>query len=354
MPTREEIMTALRQVMDPELGKSLVELGMVRDLQTGEDGKVHFSLALTIASCPLRERMAAEARQAVLALPGVSDVEIAFTAMTDEERRAVLGNGALPLPQIKQFNQIGRITAVMSGKGGVGKSSITALLAAALARRACKVGILDADVTGPSIPKLFGLPAGGLRGGEQGMLPAITAGGIRVVSTNLLLREEDLAVIWRGPMISATITQFWNETLWGRLDHLLIDLPPGTSDAALTVLQTLPVDGVLLVTTPQELASLVVRKAVHMLKELKMPVLGIVENMSYFRAPESGVVHELFGPSHAGEIAAAAGSEVWGRLPIDPQIAALCDAGRAEEVASPEIEALAGRLLQPRAQPAGR
>jgi Mrp family chromosome partitioning ATPase len=275
--------------------------------------------------------MASNARAAVKTLPGVTDVFTGFREMTDAERSAAFNRAQAPqLPKLKLFNQIKQVIAVMSGKGGVGKSSVTAALAVGLMRKGQKVGILDADITGPSIPRLFKLPSGGLRSSEQGMLPAVTKTGIKVVSTNLLLPEEDLPVVWRGPMISAAIRQFWGEALWGKLDTLLVDLPPGTSDAAIAVVQNLPLNGVVLVTTPQELAAMVVKKAVRMLTELKVPILGVVENMSYFRCPDYGKEYHIFGPSHADEVAAKAGVAVWARLPIDPTLAELFDTGRAE------------------------
>jgi ATP-binding protein involved in chromosome partitioning len=346
MPTTEEIMNALRQVMDPELGRNLVELGMIHDLQVG-DGRVTFTMALTVPGCPMRDQMAANAQAVIKSLPGVQEVAINFRAMTDEERKVVLGSAAPPLPLISQFNKVKNIIAVMSGKGGVGKSSITAMLAVALVGRGQKVGVLDADVTGPSIPKLFGLQPGGLRAGPQGMLPAITSKGIKVVSTNLLLPGEDVPVVWRGPMITGAIRQFWVETIWGKLDYLLVDLPPGTSDAAITVVQTLPLNGVLLVTTPQELAAMVVRKALNMLQQLNISILGVVENMSYYPCPDTGKAHLIFGPSHVEEIAQAAGVSVWARLPLDPDLAALCDSGQVEKIVLPEVGALVDQLLQP-------
>ena len=349
MPTNDEMMTALRGVMDPELGRNIVELGMVHDLKLDGNGRVSFTLALTVPGCPLREQMSTNARRLLSALPGVSDVAVTFRAMSEEERRAALGGDQPALPKLNQFNQVKHVVAVLSGKGGVGKSSVTALLASALAKQGQKVGILDADITGPSIPKLFGLPAGGLRGTDQGMLPAVTGNGIRVISTNLLVKDEDVPVVWRGPMISGAIKQFWTEGLWGRLDYLLVDLPPGTSDATLTVLTALPISGVVLVTSPQQLAAMVVRKAVRMIQELNIPILGVVENMSYYRCPDSGGLHYVFGPSHAAEIADAAGTGVWAQMPIDPQIAELCDAGRVAEIALPEVQTLAARLLQPQA-----
>jgi Mrp family chromosome partitioning ATPase len=277
----------------------------------------------------------------------VSEVEVVFGAMTPEERRAALGAAVPALPRLNQFNKVSHLVAIMSGKGGVGKSSITSLLAVTLARQGYKVGILDADITGPSIPKLFGLPPGGLRGGEQGILPAVTRLGVKVISTNLLVKAEDTAVIWRGPVISGAIQQFWTDVLWGKLDYLLVDLPPGTSDAALTVLQSLPLTGVVLVTTPQDLAALVVRKAMAMLAQLNIPILGVVENMSYFECPDCGGVHEIFGPSHLAEIEEAAGRPLPSlRLPVRPEFAALADNGKIEEAKSKEFEQSAPALLR--------
>jgi Mrp family chromosome partitioning ATPase len=345
MVTENEVMNALSQVMDPEIGRSLVELKMIHDLKIAKGGKVSFTLALTVPGCPLRDQMAEDARRALMALPGVKQVDIAFRAMSEEERGFAFAGRQSPQPRLNQFNQATHFIAVMSGKGGVGKSSVTALLACALARQGKKVGILDADITGPSIPRLFGLPPGGLRGDGNGMLPAVTCSGIKVISINLLVPAEDVPVIWRGPMISGAITQFWNDTLWGKLDVLLVDMPPGTSDAALTVLSALPVGGVLMVTMPQGLSSMVVRKAVHLANELKKPVLGVVENMSYYTCPDSGKPHYIFGPGHAEEIAVMAKTEVLIRLPIDPRITELCDAGKVEDVRLAEVDALAEKLL---------
>lgn len=345
MPSKEQVMNALQTVMDPELHRNIVELGMVRDLKI-ENGKVAFTLALTVVGCPMRNQMAANAEKVLKLLDGVTAVEITFGAMTEEERRSVTG-GQQPMPKLAGFNRVGQMIAVMSGKGGVGKSSVTAMMAAALTRRGFRVGVIDADITGPSIPRLFGLKHGEVRGSEMGILPAVTAGGIRAMSINLFVKEEDAPVILRGPMISGTINQFWNEVIWGKLDYLLVDLPPGTSDAALTVIQNLPLNGVLLVTTPQELASMVVRKGVNMLKQLNVPILGVIQNMSYYPCPDSGKRHEIFGPGHAEEIAQLAGCEVWARLPIDPQIAALGDAGRIETVDLPEMRAASERMPAP-------
>ena len=275
MVTPEQIREALTHVIDPELKRNVVELGMLRDLQI-HDHTVEFTLALTIPDCPLRDEIAENARAAVKALDGVKNVIVTLGAMSEQERAAVLGpRNDSPTPQAAPFNHIERVIAIASGKGGVGKSSVAALLAVALARAEHRIGILDADVTGPSIPRLFGLHgAPGMS--VMGILPPKTGLGIKVISVNLLLPSEDEAVIWRGPIVSKVIEQFWNEVVWGDLDYLLVDLPPGTSDAPLTVMQSLPLDGMVLVTTPQELAAMVVRKARRMAEQMHTPIVGVV------------------------------------------------------------------------------
>ncbi len=346
MITKNEILQALEAVMDPELHRNIVELGMVRDVQV-EGGKVAFTLTLTIIGCPMRDQMKRNAERVLRALPGVEEVSITFAAMSEEERRKITGGQPAPLPKLAGFNRAGQMIAVMSGKGGVGKSSVTAMLAVALTRRGFKVGVLDADITGPSIPRLFGLKHGEVRGSEMGMLPAVTRSGIRAMSLNLFVKAEDDALILRGPMITGTINQFWNEVIWGKLDYLLVDLPPGTSDAALSVIHNLPLTGALLVTTPQELAAMVVKKGVNMLKRLNVPVIGVVQNMSYFSCPDCGARHQIFGKGHAAEIAEAAGTNVWAELPINPQIAALGDAGQIEALELAEMDALAAHVPAP-------
>ncbi len=344
MPTTEQIMQTLATVQDPELGRDLVTLNMIRDLKI-QDGSVSFTLYLTIPGCPLKDHMAKEAKEALMKIPGVQAVDITFGNMTAEERKAVLNNGKRQFPKLEVMNKIEHVYSVMSGKGGVGKSSVTAMLAAELSRQGQKVGILDADITGASIPKLFGLPAGGLRGGDMGILPAITPTGIRIVSSNLMLKEEDLAIAWRGPLIAGMIQKFWNDVLWGRLDTLLVDLPPGTSDATITVMQNLPINGVMLVTSPQELSGLVVRKAANLMTRLDIPILGVIENMSYFRCPGCNQEYPIFGPSHSDKLAADFNTSLVTCLPIDPNIAELCDQGRVEQVNLPEMTIVAQHLL---------
>ncbi|MBC7227171.1 MAG: Mrp/NBP35 family ATP-binding protein [Thermoflexales bacterium] len=318
---------------------------MVQDLRV-EDGVVSFTLALTTLACPLRESIVEEARRAVLALDGARDVRISLREMTPEERARIWQQPReLERGVAARFNHIDRVLAVMSGKGGVGKSSLAALLAVGLRRRGKRVGVLDADITGPSIPRMFGLreppPLG-----PVGILPAETPSGIRVMSINLLLPEEDEAVIWRGPLISGAIQQFWGDVLWGDLDVLVVDLPPGTSDAALTVLQSLPVSGILLVTSPQDLAGMVVRKAARMAEHLGVPIIGLVENMAYVTCPKCGEQIEVFGPSQAVHTATALGVPVLARLPLNPELARLCDNGQVEQYTNAATDALVAMVAR--------
>jgi len=341
MASIEEIKQALTQVMDPELGKSIVELGMVRDIQVS-DGQVKILLALTIAGCPLKDQIRNETQAAAAAVPGVGGVTVELTTMSADERQKL--HSRAPAPAMN-LNQVGRMVAILSGKGGVGKSSVTSLLATALQRQGLMVGVLDADITGPSIPRMFGI-SGPVPSVPFGMLPIRTASGVRVISTNLMVPEEDTAVVWRGPIVSTTIKQFWTDVLWGRLDYLLVDLPPGTSDATLTVMEALPLDGVVLVTMPQGLSSMVVRKTVHMAQGLNMPILGIVENMSYFVSPETGTQFEIFGPSQTDKVTDSANAPLLGRLPIDPHLTELADTGQIEQYEHPAYEALAEAFLE--------
>jgi len=234
---------------------------------------------------------------------------------------------------------IRHVVAVGSGKGGVGKSSVTALLAAELARRGQRVGILDADITGPSIPKLMGL-TGPLVDRGEGIEPAATASGISVVSSQFMVEDEQTPVIWRGPLVTRLITQFFGSVHWGDLDYLLIDMPPGTSDVPLTVFQTIPIDGMVFVLTPQDLAALIVKKAMNMARDLHVPLLGVVENMSWFVCPHCHERTDLFGPSRVARVAQEYGIPLLGSLPVLPPVSELSDAGRLEEVASPEVAGL--------------
>lgn len=244
-----------------------------------------------------------------------------------------------------KYGTIKKVIAVMSGKGGVGKSTVSALLALTLARRGQRTGILDADVTGPSIPKMFGLRGGVEASPGGGIKPAGGPHGLKIMSLNLLLPAEDDPVIWRGPLISGTVKQFWEEVAWGELDYLVVDLPPGTGDVPLTVMQSVPLEGLLIVSSPQELALMVVRKAIKMAQHMEMHVLGLVENMSYVLCPQCGAKIEAFGPSRAAEAARTTGVPLLGMLPLDPQLGELCDTGRIAEYANGEVKEVFSRLI---------
>ncbi len=226
-------------------------------------------------------------------------------------------------------SDIRHVIGVVSGKGGVGKSMVTSLLAVAMNRREKKCAILDADITGPSVPMAFGLH-GQASGTEEGILPVQTKTGIEVMSINLLLEEETAPVVWRGPVIAGAVKQFWTDVIWGDVDYMFVDMPPGTGDVPLTVFQSLPLDGIVIVTSPQELVSMIVSKAVNMAKMMNIPVLGIIENMSYFTCPDCGKQLHIFGESHVQQAAQEHGIPVLGKLPIDPSIPALADQGVIE------------------------
>ena len=227
-------------------------------------------------------------------------------------------------------SNVKHVIAVVSGKGGVGKSTVTSLLAVAMRKLGYSVGILDADLTGPSIPQAFGLHEPAV-GSDDGILPAVTTDGIKVMSVNLLLPDAADPVVWRGPVLAGAVKQFWSDVIWGDVDYLFVDLPPGTGDVPLTVFQSLPVNGVVIVTSPQALVSMIVEKAVRMARMMNVPVYGFVENYSYLACPDCGKHIEVFGKSKLNELALQYSLPVLARLPIDPAVAALCDAGKMEE-----------------------
>ena len=229
-----------------------------------------------------------------------------------------------------EFNNIKKVIPIISGKGGVGKSLVTSLLAVYARRKGYKVGIMDADITGPSIPKMFGAN-GNAEGGEFGIYTYRTHNDIRLMSINLLLEDTEAPVLWRGPLIGGAVKQFWTDVMWGEHDYLFIDMPPGTGDVPLTVFQSLPVDGIIIVTSPQDLVSLIVKKAYNMAKAMHIPILGLVENMSYVKCPDCGKAINLFGESKTKKTAEETGLKMLGQIPIDPYLASLCDAGEIEK-----------------------
>ena len=231
--------------------------------------------------------------------------------------------------QANAHSNVKKVIGVVSGKGGVGKSLVTGMMAVTMRRRGHSAAVLDADITGPSIPKAFGVH-GMLSATDEGIIPAVSTTGVKLVSLNLLLENETDPVVWRGPVIAGTVKQFWTDVMWGDVDFMFVDMPPGTGDVPLTVFQSLPVDGILIVTSPQQLVGMIVEKAVHMAQMMNVPVLGLVENMAYFQCDECGKKHYIFGQSHLEEIAGRNGIAHTAQLPMDPALAAACDAGRIE------------------------
>jgi hydrogenase maturation protease len=321
-----KLQKALNKVLVPGIMRSLVQMNLVRSAELDE-GRAKVTLASTAIPAQHHKSLKDQVAAAISEVPGVKEVTVDLVE-------------AKP----KELNQIEKIIAVMSGKGGVGKSLVAGLLATSFARAGKDVGILDADITGPSIPKMFGLNARP-SGSETGILPILSRSGIEIMSMNLLLPSEDEAVIWRGPLMSKAITQFWEEVLWGKLDCLIIDLPPGTGDAPLTVLQAIPITGVIDVFTPQELTEMIVKKAVRMAQKMNVRVLGVVENMSYLVLPDTGKKLEVFGKSKGEEMARASGAPLLGRLPIDPELARLCDEGEIEKYSSDAVSELFANVV---------
>jgi hydrogenase maturation protease len=334
MITKEQVVEGLEMVLVPGAMRSLVKINLVRNVNIA-DGKVDITLASAALAPGTQEWLKEKIKDATGKLAGVSEVSVSFV------------DG-----KPKDLNEIDNVIAVMSGKGGVGKSLVASLAAVALTRCGYEVGILDADITGPSIPKMFGIvdrPGGS----DTGTLPVTSRSGIEIMSINLLLPNEDDAVIWRGPLIGRAITQFWEEVLWGKLDYLIVDLPPGTADAPLTVLQSLPVSGIIIVFTPQDLTAMVVRKAVNMARQMSKPIIGVVENMSYLYVPEIDKKIELFGRSRGEEMAKAAHAPLLGQLPIDPELAKLCDEGNIERYNSEIMTRLGESISQAAKEPSG-
>jgi Mrp family chromosome partitioning ATPase len=327
MTTKEQVIESLKAVLVPAAKRSIVDLNMVRSV-TISDGRVNIALASTGLIPGAQDWIKTKTREAIENLPEVKEVVIEYSDV-----------------KAKDLNKIDHILAIMSGKGGVGKSLVSSLVAIGLKRKGYEVGILDADITGPSIPKMFGLKVTP-SGNENGLLPVLTKSGIEVMSINLFLPSEDDAVIWRGPLIANAIKQFGEEVLWGELDYLIIDLPPGTADAPLTVMQSFPISGVIIVFTPQDLTAMVVRKAVKMAQQMGKPVLGVVENMAYLYVSEIDKKIELFGKSRGQEMARATGAPLLGQLPIDPELAKLCDEGNIERYDSELYGAFMNNLIE--------
>jgi len=326
--THEDVRQALSAVQDPELQRSIVDLDMVRDIVV-DDERIGATIVLTIAGCPLRNRIRADAEQALTAIAEGRRVEIRLDAMSNEERDALKDRLASRHELATSLFGPGSTTrtiAVASGKGGVGKSTVTANLAVALAQQGHAVALIDADVYGPTMPLMLGLPNARPQAHDGKLIPP-TAHGVQVVSMGLFL-DGDEPVIWRGPMLGRAIEQFLGDVLWGSPDFLLIDLPPGTGDIALTVAQMIPDAEMVIVTTPQEAAARTAIKAAKMARMTKHPVAGVIENMAYFECTECGTRHHIFGRGGAFEIARQIDSRLLGRIPLDEATRQGGDAGQ--------------------------
>ncbi|MCD8390333.1 MAG: Mrp/NBP35 family ATP-binding protein [Firmicutes bacterium] len=245
--------------------------------------------------------------------------------------------------KLNEFSSVKKVIGVVSGKGGVGKSLVTAMLAVNMRKRGYKTAILDADITGPSIPKIFGINELVLST-EMGLIPLASKSGIDIMSINLLMPDETEPVIWRGPVISGAVTQFWTDVIWEDVDYMFVDMPPGTGDVPLTVFQSLPIDGIIVVTSPQDLVSMIVEKAVKMANMMNVPVLGTVQNMAYFKCPDCGAVHYPFGNGGANVIAERYGIKASAELPIDSELSAMCDSGRADDLKTDYVDAVADSI----------
>lgn len=330
--TEAQVMQALSTVLDPDIKKPLTELGMIENVAVCDD-HVAFEIKLTTTACPLKEHILNEAKAAVEALEGVKGVKASISKNTVTLQAGVQEQQRIP--------GIKNIIAISSGKGGVGKSTVTVNLACAMAQQGAKVGILDADIYGPNVPSMMGVHGQKLQaaapkedGGKAGIIPA-QAYGVKMMSMAFLLKD-DQPVVWRGPMLDKVIRQFLNDTEWGELDYLLIDLPPGTGDAQLTIIQATPVVGAVIVTTPQNVALLDSRKGLAMFKNSNIPILGMVENMSYHVCSSCGHEEHIFGTGGGEAAAAEIGVPFLGRLPLHMHIRQEADAGRPIVVAQPE------------------
>lgn len=324
MIKQDDVIKALNRVMDPDLGKDIVSLNFVRDIKI-EDGKVSFKLVLTTPACPLKAKIEGDARAAVSSLKGVKEVVIETTSEVPS---------AKALPEKEGIHGVKNTIAVASGKGGVGKSTVAVNLAAAIAKSWAKVGLLDLDIYGPSIPTMMGInePIHTTSGGKMN---PITNYGIKMMSVGFLL-DEDAPLIWRGPLVMQIVKQFLKDVEWGELDYLVIDLPPGTGDAQLTLAQTVPLTGVVVVTTPQDISLIDARRAVVMFEKVGVPVLGIVENMSYFLCPHCGGKTEIFSSGGGEKTSRKYDIPLIGKIPIDTEIRSGGDSGKPIVISNPK------------------
>jgi ATP-binding protein involved in chromosome partitioning len=340
MPSRDEILEALKAVIDPELHQNIVELDMVRSIEQREGGEVDVTVSLTTPGCPIRSHFETSVRNAVIALDGVTRVNVAFDVLSDQQKQALqtkLGRGGLPEGSLAMVQNV---ICVGSGKGGVGKSTLTVNLAAALAAEGKKVGILDADVWGYSIPRMLGLGSERPPVSPQRKIIPLQSHGIKVMSIGFFV-EENSAVVWRGPMLHKALTQFLEDVDWGELDFLLVDLPPGTGDVSMTLAQLLPQAQFLLVTTPQPAAQKVARRAAEMAGKVSLDVAGVIENMSGFTTP-SGERFQIFGEGGGQELADELEIPLLGKVPLTMPLREQADAGVPLIVTDPDDPAAQG------------
>lgn len=354
MLDNKQLIEKLRVVIDPEIGVNIVDLEMIKELIV-ENGTAYVKVALTVSGCPLAGSIEADVKKVLSQQEGISNVVVELTSMSSEELKQIgakiqkmRSEGKVASPDKPSSGKLDRkgiqnIIAVMSGKGGVGKSYVTSAIAVQLRKQGFEVGILDGDITGPSIAKIFGVNQRPFID-QKGARPVATSSGIKIISMNLLLETPDTPVIWRGPVIDQVIRQLFNEVVWGDLHFLLVDLPPGTGDAPLTVMQALPLDATVIVSTPQDLAMLIVKKSINMARQLNVPLAGIVENMSYMICPHCSNKIQMFEESGIEKEAARLGVEFLGKLPFDTQVNRLADQGKIEEYSNKEIEAISDKV----------
>ncbi|MCS7136326.1 MAG: Mrp/NBP35 family ATP-binding protein [Nitrososphaerota archaeon] len=324
MLTKEKILQTLKSVVDPELGVDIISLGMVKEVSI-ENGSIRVTLELTTPACPFRNQLKEDVERVLKTLAGVSDVKVDVVARTIPLRvgdKVLLG--------------VKNIIAIASGKGGVGKSTVAVNVGLALSESGASVGILDADIYGPTIPKLLDIKIEPTSAGNK-IVPAVSYNGIKVMSMGFLLQEEE-PVIWRGPLVANVIKQFLMDVEWGELDYLIVDLPPGTGDASLTLAQSIPLTGVVIVSTPQDAALRIAIKALNMFRRLNVEVIGVVENMSYFVCPNCGHVSEIFGKGNVKATCERLGTRFLGEVPLDPDIRLNGDLGRPIMIAAPKSE----------------
>jgi ATP-binding protein involved in chromosome partitioning len=329
-PSEKEVLDALRKVRDPELGADVVSMGMIKDLRV-EGGRVYFTLELTTPACPFNEQLKEEVLRAARSVKGVTDVSMEVRSRVPTTRPQ--SPNMVPIPGVKN------VVAVASGKGGVGKSTIAVNLAAALSLMGAKTGLLDADVYGPTIPRFirdYRVPL--MKGKDEKVEPAVGPNGLKLISLGMMV-EDDTPIIWRGPLVGSAVRQLLFDVDWGELDYLIVDLPPGTGDAPLTLAQSVPMSGVVIVTTPQQAAIAIAMKALRMFQKLGVPIIGIVENMSYLKCEHCNNVIRVFGESWARRAALEAGVPLLGEVPINREILEGSESGVPIVLSNPDSDA---------------